>query len=296
MAFALVFSIASYAMAKPSSRPQLRATVERQAVRTQPMQRVNSGGPNRSWNNNREVLNRDARINQRINNNYGHLNGQYWNLEKQDQHIYNQDQRDLRANGGQLTGQEYRQLNREENALSQETRLDNTNNPFTQNHPRRAEVLARDARLNYGINSDEGHLGGHYNQLMGEDRSIARQEQTDASINGGFITKGQQGQLNREENALAQQVRYDNTNNPFVQNHPRRSEVLGRDSSLNYQINKDEGALNGQYGQLMSEDKSIRSQEQADARANGGYITTAQQQQLNQEENQLRQQIIQDHQ
>jgi hypothetical protein len=46
---------------------------------------------------------------------------------------------------------------------------------------------------------------------------------------------------------------------------------------------------------LKTDDRSIRQQEQSDARANGGYITATQTQQLNQEENQLRQQVNQDY-
>jgi hypothetical protein len=45
-----------------------------------------------------------------------------------------------------------------------------------QNHPRRSQVLGRDANLNYAINKYEGHLGGNYGSLEKEDRSIAHQE------------------------------------------------------------------------------------------------------------------------
>jgi hypothetical protein len=81
---------------------------------------------------------------------------------------------------------------------------------FAQNHPRRAEVLRRDNRLNNKINADKGYLGGHYAQLEREDAGIRRQEQRDARINGGYITQGQQRQLNREENNLNRQINWDN--------------------------------------------------------------------------------------
>jgi hypothetical protein len=238
-----------------------------------------------------QVLHRDNKINNRINNDYGHLGGQYGHLEHQDYQISQQDHSDARRNGGYITKGQQGQLNREETALSKETYFDNTNNKFVQNHPRRAEVLSRDANLNYNINRDEGHLGGHYNQLERQDNSIANQEQRDAHQNGGYITKGQQGQLNREETALGKETYFDNTNNKFVQNHPRRAEVLGRDANLSYQINKDEGHLGGNYGQLEREDNSIAHQEQMDSRQNGGYITTGEQNQLNREENRLHNQI-----
>jgi len=165
---------------------------------------------------------------------------------------------------------------------------------FAQRHPRRAEVLRRDNNINRRINKDYSHLGGNYGHLERQDYQIRAQEQADARRNGGYITKGQQGQLNREENSLSRETFFDNKNNQFVQNHPRRSEVLGRDANLNYAINKDEGHLGGNYKALETDDRSIAQQEQADARANGGYITRQQQQQLNSEEANLRSQIRQD--
>jgi len=85
----------------------------------------------------------------------------------------------------------------------------NPNGTFAQKHPRRAEVLHRDKRINNKLNRDYGKLGGHFGQLKAEDRSIHQQEQADASANGGHITRGQQHQLNSEENQLNQQIRQD---------------------------------------------------------------------------------------
>jgi hypothetical protein len=69
---------------------------------------------------------------------------------------------------------------------------------------------------------------------------------------------------------------------------------MSRDSNLNYNINKDEGHLGGNYSTLESEDRSIAQQQRADAAQNGGYITKQEQQQLNSEENSLRNQVRQD--
>lgn len=80
----------------------------------------------------------------------------------------------------------------------------------------------------------------------------------------------------------------------FCQNHPRRAEVLRRDNNINREINRERGDLGGHYGQLKSEDRAIRKQEQRDARMNGGHITAAEQQQLNREENRLNNQIRRD--
>ena len=80
---------------------------------------------------------------------------------------------------------------------------------FAQNHPRRAEVLGRDANLNNQVQADRGDLSGHYNQLNREDSAIRRQEQADARFNGGYITPGEQKQLNREENHVQNQINRD---------------------------------------------------------------------------------------
>lgn len=170
---------------------------------------------------------------------------------------------------------------------------------FAQNHPRRAEVLRRDNSLGGQLNSDRGHLGGHYNQLAREDQGIHNQEQRDALINGGYITPGQQAQLNREENHMQGQMNRDYSGaaapGSFAANHPRRSQVLREDNGLNNQLSADKGNLGGHYSQLQGEDNSIRHQEQRDASVNGGYITPGQQQHLDNEEQRLQNQISRDH-
>ena len=80
---------------------------------------------------------------------------------------------------------------------------------FAENHPRRAEVNHRDNNLNNRLNANRGNLGGHYNQLRHEDQSIRRQQRRDARANGGYITKGEQHKLNREENGVNRQIRRD---------------------------------------------------------------------------------------
>lgn len=81
---------------------------------------------------------------------------------------------------------------------------------FAKHHPRRAQVLRRDNHLNNQLRADKGHLGGNYGKLAREQRAIRHQERRDARTNGGFITKGQQRQLNREENRLHNQINKDN--------------------------------------------------------------------------------------
>ena len=158
----------------------------------------------------KEVIQRDRNLNHIINRDAGHLNGQYGNLKAQDRSILRQEQRDARADGGNLTHGQTVQLNHEESALHREINMDKkTPGSFASRHPRRAEVLGRDANLNRQIWQDKGHLDGQFGHLEKEDQSIARQEQRDARANGGFITKQEQNQLNREENSLHRQIQRD---------------------------------------------------------------------------------------
>jgi hypothetical protein len=78
------------------------------------------------------------------------------------------------------------------------------------------------------------------------------------------------------------------TGGKFAVEHPRRNEVNTRVNNQRERINQ--GVKNGtlttqQAQQLRANDRAIKAQEHADVKANGGYLTSAQQKQLNQEEN-----------
>ncbi len=158
-----------------------------------------------------EVLRRDGAINRRINRDAGRLDGRRGQLTREDAGIRRQEQKDALANGGHITKGEQNQLNREENGLNRQINRDSSlgRSSFQENHPRRAEVLGRDNSLNGRINADYGKLGGNYGKLENKDLAIRRQEQSDAYKNGGFITAGQQKQLNSEENNLNRKIKKD---------------------------------------------------------------------------------------
>jgi len=165
-------------------------------------------------------------------------------------------------------------------------------------HPRKNEVMNRDRHLAKEANKDYGDLSGHYNQIQKQDAAIRKQTRADMAANGGHLTKAEQKQLNHEESGVQKEIGADKGAPPktqFEQNHPRRAEVLHRDNRINGEINADAGKLGGNYGSLKQQQQSIRPQEQSDAKANGGYITKSQQQQLNTEESQLNQEIKADH-
>jgi hypothetical protein len=87
--------------------------------------------------------------------------------------------------------------------------------PWKLNHPRRAEVNQRlhnqDQRVKEGLKS--GKLSQAEAQtLHQEDRQIRNEERADAAEHGSHITKAEQRQLNRQENAASKQI--------FQEKHP----------------------------------------------------------------------------
>ena len=76
-------------------------------------------------------------------------------------------------------------------------------------HPRRAEVNGRlavqNARIHEGVK--EGTITRkEAAQLHAEHRAVRAEERADAAAHGGHITKGEQLQLNKEENAISKQI------------------------------------------------------------------------------------------
>lgn len=77
------------------------------------------------------------------------------------------------------------------------------------NHPRRAEVNSRlknqDRRINQGVKS--GKLSrSQAHQLHAEDHAIRQEERAMAAEHGGHITRGEQRQLNQQENQASRQI------------------------------------------------------------------------------------------
>jgi len=81
---------------------------------------------------------------------------------------------------------------------------------FATNHPRRNQVNERvdnqRARINEGVKSGEINKG-QAKQLRANDRAIKAQEHAEVKANGGHLTKAEQRQLNREENANSKLIR-----------------------------------------------------------------------------------------
>jgi hypothetical protein len=169
---------------------------------------------------------------------------------------------------------------------------------FAQAHPRRAQLNGRFAQLNTRMSSSYGQLGGHYQNLQGQSNQIQSQMHADAQANGGRLTRAEQGQFNSQYGALGQQVSADQAqgapSGQWMQNHPRRAQVLNGAAGANQTLSNNYGNLGGHYVGLEQRDNNIRSSAMSQAQANGGYLTQQQQQQLNNRQTNLNNAISQD--
>lgn len=81
--------------------------------------------------------------------------------------------------------------------------------PWVQSHPRQAQVLARTHHQIARINDErrEGDLTpAEARALKGSTRAIAQQTRAYAQANGGYITRGEQRQLNRQLNVQSRAI------------------------------------------------------------------------------------------
>jgi len=86
---------------------------------------------------------------------------------------------------------------------------------FSRHHPRRAEVDRREehqqARIVRGLGN--GSLApGEAQQLETQERALRNQEREEVRTNGGYLTKQQTRQLNRDEDALSREIHHDTHN------------------------------------------------------------------------------------
>lgn len=94
---------------------------------------------------------------------------------------------------------------------------------------------------------------------------------------------------------LAMAAQGNNAN--WRKNHPRRAQVERRDHRLEKRTaraEKNGKITEGQADKLEGEEQAIHNQEKADAAANGGHITKAEQRDLNREENGVRHELRRD--
>jgi len=91
------------------------------------------------------------------------------------------------------------------------------NPQFQKNHPRQTEVLKRVDRERNRINQEykQGKISAQQrDQMLSQVHSIRQEDYADAKANsangtvrGGYITKGQQGVMNQQENQISKEIR-----------------------------------------------------------------------------------------
>ena len=86
---------------------------------------------------------------------------------------------------------------------------------FAQRHPRRAEVNHRERhqqlRIANGIRN--GSLSpAEVRQIESQEAAVKRQERREVRANGGYLTRGQDRQLNRELNGISRDIYQDKHN------------------------------------------------------------------------------------
>jgi hypothetical protein len=107
------------------------------------------------------ALTRDSRLNNEIENERGHLGGQYGNLESENRTLSRQEQYDASNNDGHITRQEQQQLNAEDNRVQRQ--LNNENNIY-----RNAGAWGRDPGSSVNkaqqnrLNREESQLQNQY--------------------------------------------------------------------------------------------------------------------------------------
>lgn len=134
--------------------------------------------------------------------------GEAAQLEKDEARLAREARRMKQANGGKLTPQEYRRIERQENAISRQISRD-THNSAVQNENPKSEVGKRlenqQDRIGQGVKS--GSLTpAEAARLERQDARIAREVRTDRAANGGTLTNAERAQVNRQENRVSRQI------------------------------------------------------------------------------------------
>jgi len=90
---------------------------------------------------------------------------------------------------------------------------------FQKNHPRQTEVLKRADRERNRVNNlyKAGKISAQQrDQMLGQIHDVRKEDYSDAKANspngtvrGGFITRGQQGVMNQQENQINREIRQD---------------------------------------------------------------------------------------
>jgi hypothetical protein len=140
-------------------------------------------------------------------------------------------------------------------------------------------------RIANGISS--GSLtAGESKNLEGREANLNKEVKSDRQANGGTLTAQQRQQVNQQQNNLSKSI-YDDKHN--AANAQYGNNEVGARRNLQQQRIAN-GVANGQLSagqasKLEGKEQNINKQVAADRAANGGKLTPAQKQQVNQKQN-----------
>ncbi len=133
--------------------------------------------------------------------------GETANLETKESAINGETRADRAANGGKLTGAEKKQVNQQQNKLSNQIYQDkhNTNTANYGNNRVGQRRENQQDRIANGVKS--GQLtAGETARLENQQKNINHQVAADRSANGGKLTQGEKKQVNKEQNAASRNI------------------------------------------------------------------------------------------
>jgi hypothetical protein len=133
--------------------------------------------------------------------------GETANLEKKDAAVNQEVRTDRTLNGGHLTPQEKRIVNRQQNNLSNQIYQDK-HNAATQHYGNNEVDQRRENqqdRIANGIASGKLTAGQSARLEKGQ-AAINQETRTDRSLNGGHLTQGEKQQINKQQNQASRRI------------------------------------------------------------------------------------------
>jgi hypothetical protein len=129
------------------------------------------------------------------------------NLEKKEAAVNQEVRTDRTLNGGHLTPQEKRIVNRQQNNLSNQIYQDK-HNAATQHYGNNEVDQRRENqqdRIANGIASGKLTAGQSARLEKGQ-AAINQETRTDRSLNGGHLTQGEKQQINKQQNQASRRI------------------------------------------------------------------------------------------
>ena len=142
-------------------------------------------------------------------------------------------------------------------------------------------------RVAQGIKS--GQLtAGETGNLETKEAAINQEVRTDRTLNGGKLTSQERQTVNGQQNQVSKQI-YADKHNAVTQPTPRTEVGARRENQQDRIANGvQSGRLNaGQTARIEKGETAINQQVKADRSANGGKLTGAQRNQVNQRQNRM---------